>query len=160
MVGTKRLEVGRGVPQPLWVRNPFCNFNNSPEVILSFPKTQSERGSVWLVACSESHERNRQRSLPRNQPWAQQSGRKLTLAVQATRTGDGEIPKPSHVTEIRRSSCFSSQPLQPRTPSLQPQVFQVQSLRPSTSGASFLRPEVRRMAGFWRPARFRLTPPA
>ncbi len=96
---------------------------------LSFPKTQSERGSVWLVACSESHERNRQRSLPRNQPWAQQSGRKLTLAVQATRTGDGEIPKPSHVTEIRRSSCFSSQPLQPRTPSLQPQEFQVQLLR-------------------------------
>ena len=90
-----------------------------PEVIVT-DRLRSYRAAM---------ERDRQRGPSGNGALAQQSGRKFTSTFPATRAGDGEIPKSRHATEIRRRSCFSSQPLQPRTPPLQPQEFQAQSLR-------------------------------
>ncbi len=60
---------------------------------------------------------------------AHQSGRKFASTFPATRQGDGGIPKSRHATEIRRRPGLGSQPLQPRTPPLQPQEFQAHSLR-------------------------------
>ena len=60
---------------------------------------------------------------------AQQPGRKLTSALPATRTSNGEIQEFEIASEIRFDPRLDPQPLQPPTPSQSPRHFQTLSSR-------------------------------
>ena len=70
------------------------------------------------------HEGDRKRGPSRDWALAEQSSRKFTSALSATRASNGEIQKPSHPTKVRRRSRFSSQPLQQRSSPGTPREFQ------------------------------------
>lgn len=70
---------------------------------------------------------------------AQQSGRELAPAASTTRTSDAPVPAHAGSAEVRRRSFLRPQPLQPRTPPLQPGHFQAQPIRCSRRVASNLR---------------------
>jgi len=83
----------------------------------------------WLSFIPGSHERDWQPSAPGDWPVAEQSGRKFTPAVQATRKGYGEIQECEVAPEFRFYSFFGPQSLQYRTSPVQPPKLQGQPHR-------------------------------